>query len=172
MPQPPELGKVTWTEADFEQMGWHDARVVAFAVRPETYEVEFDLDYIVEWVDPSERGGNYSFWSAPATLVFENVRKLVLHMEPDPPEFEIIGIERDEPSHELPLGTTPWGSTIRGPEWRWQFDLGRGTLSFRSTGYQQYFRRPPLFVGQQQQPTLAQRGGISFARAWNSKRTV
>jgi hypothetical protein len=34
-----ELRKSIWTEADFEMMGWHDARLYCFTVFPESFEL-------------------------------------------------------------------------------------------------------------------------------------
>ena len=76
------LEKWTWTEEDFERMGWHDAQVHAFAFLPESWELLLDLDYILKWVAPSEGESHYSFWSAPATLIFENVADLKIELEP------------------------------------------------------------------------------------------
>src|SRR3712207_2867226 len=67
------LDKWIWSDADFDQMGWHATWVHAFAAIPETYEVIFDIDYILRWMPPVPPKDNYAFWVAPATLVFENV---------------------------------------------------------------------------------------------------
>src|SRR5215213_10801038 len=90
------LEKWTWTEEDFERMGWHDAQVHAFAFLPESWELLLDLDDILKWVAPSEGESHYSFWSAPATLIFENVADLKIELEPFP-AFELDGIERGDP---------------------------------------------------------------------------
>ena len=45
MPQPYELEKRIWTEADFSRMGWHDAKVYAMVffsdVKPECGSIEY-----------------------------------------------------------------------------------------------------------------------------------
>jgi hypothetical protein len=46
------IQKPVWTEADFEQMGWHDVHIHAVAFRPEIFELWLDIDYIFGWVDP------------------------------------------------------------------------------------------------------------------------
>ena len=71
-----------WTEADFEQMGWHDCAVHALAFRPERFELRLDLDYILEWVAPTEPGGPFTFRVAPATLVFHNVSGVTADLQP------------------------------------------------------------------------------------------
>ena len=45
-----ELEKDTWSDTDFDVMGWHDARIYAFAFIPEEYEYRLDIDYIFKWV--------------------------------------------------------------------------------------------------------------------------
>ena len=65
VPDPLE-GRAVWSDADFEQMGWHDATVwaVAFlATDPrETLdssgELALDIDYIVQWIEPVPPDGN------------------------------------------------------------------------------------------------------------------
>ena len=44
------LEKAVWTDGDFEAMGWHDARLYSFLTLPDTFELAFDIDYIVQWV--------------------------------------------------------------------------------------------------------------------------
>jgi hypothetical protein len=61
-----------WTDADFEEMNWHDAHVHAFAASPETYEFLLDIDYVVQWEKPDPDQGYFTFWVAPATLVFHH----------------------------------------------------------------------------------------------------
>jgi hypothetical protein len=76
-----DIEKPVWTEADFEQMGWHDVHVHAVAFRPQIFELWLDMDYIFRWVDPHDGETHYSFWVAPATLVFENVYDLKFDIE-------------------------------------------------------------------------------------------
>lgn len=154
------LEKWVWTEDDFEQMGWHDARIYAFAFVPEEFEFVLDIDYILEWVDPAAGETYFKFWVAPATLVFENVHELVINLEPDG-SYNDIGIQdlsRDEP--QSPLNAE---HIMRDVEWRWLFDCLAGEISLRSIGYKQYFRREPTF-GISQELGLEARGGFSFHR--------
>jgi hypothetical protein len=70
------LSKSFWSDADFEQMGWHDATIHGLyiqqtdAVLPRLL---LDLDYIVRWVQPLPPEKHFNFWVSPATLVFEDV---------------------------------------------------------------------------------------------------
>jgi hypothetical protein len=65
------LKKWIWTDADFDSMTWHDCTIHAFA-SPENYDLAIDIDYICQCVLSPDKT-RYSFWIAPATLVFENV---------------------------------------------------------------------------------------------------
>ena len=67
--------KLIWTQADYEQMSWHDCRLHAIAIyddfSPHMHELRLDIDYIFEWVGfdtPTEQSGH---WISPATLVFD-----------------------------------------------------------------------------------------------------
>src|SRR5438876_153627 len=75
-PKPYLLEKLIWSDADFEQMGWHDVYIYAFGALAETFELVFDIDYILDCVLPTLPDQHYRFWIAPATLVFENVHDI------------------------------------------------------------------------------------------------
>jgi hypothetical protein len=69
---------VTYTEADFDRLSWHDCHVWGIEFRagdPDdgdyTSELALDLDFIVEWI--CGVGGGAQFRVAPATLVFHGV---------------------------------------------------------------------------------------------------
>ncbi|MEV4056817.1 DinB family protein [Amycolatopsis sp. NPDC049688] len=71
-----EVSQAVWTDADFAQMGWHDCRVHAAALVEDDDDLPpgrllLDLDYIVRWVEPARRRKHFTFWIAPATLVFD-----------------------------------------------------------------------------------------------------
>jgi hypothetical protein len=152
-----ELEKWVWTEADFEQMGWHDARVHAFAFLPESFEFVLDIDYILEWVPPAEGETYYKFWVAPATLVFENVHGLRIDLEPYD-GVEIDGIRREDP--QKPRNAEHIG---RETEWGWVIEAQEGEISLRAVGYKQYLRSEPAF-GRQQSLDIEARGDFSFGR--------
>jgi hypothetical protein len=153
--EPELLEKWLWTEADFDHMGWHDSRVHAIAFLPDEFELCFDLDYIVQWVDPVPPASHYSFWVAPATLVFENVWDFKMAMDNPTPAFDIFGIERSDEQPSPEHG---------GQFWSWTIDGVEGKISFRSSGYKQYVRRPPQHITSQVLD-WEERGGLSFDRA-------
>jgi hypothetical protein len=154
MEMPELLEKWVWTDADFEHMGWHDCRVHALAFLPDEFELCFDLDYIVRWVDPVPPENHYTFWVAPATLVFENVWEFKMAMDTPTPAFDIFDIER---SDEKPM------LDRSGYIWSWTIDGVEGSISFRASGYTQYVRRSPLHISGQVLD-WDERGGLSFDR--------
>jgi hypothetical protein len=153
---PYPLEKSIWTEADFHLMGWHDSFIHAFAFRPESFELLLDIDYILKWVEP---GGDqyFSFWVAPATLVFWNVSDLEIDLAPIT-GIEVLDIARESagpPRNAAHIGVAE--------EWRWTIDCTAGEITLRSAGYSQYFRKMPR-LQRQQALSLAERGGYSFER--------
>jgi hypothetical protein len=79
-----ELEKKIWTESDFDIMDWHDSPVYSLAFYSEasslTTELMFDIGYIFKWIDPIPPTRNFSFWIAPATIVFKNVYNLSIQI--------------------------------------------------------------------------------------------
>lgn len=77
----PESGltKSAWSDADFDEMGWHDATIHGLCVQPGAPDgslpprLLLDIDYIVRWVHPVAPQTHFSFWTAPSTLVFDDV---------------------------------------------------------------------------------------------------
>ena len=149
------LSKATWTDADFEIMGWHDCRVRAISVGE--YEDDtlpparllLDLDYIVRWVQPKPPAKQFTFWIAPATLVFEQAWGITGRLGPLHELLEIADVHRLDPpdSQQDPL---------------WHVEGQNFDLRLRAPGYRQHIRRSPQHVDIQWL-TLAQRGGLSFA---------
>ena len=149
--------KWVWTENDLEEMGWHDCHVHALAFDPETAELLFDLDYILKWINPGQGENHYSFWSAPATLVFSEVENLKVNLEPFP-AFELDAISREKQQNVEAPSSLPTSTT-----WLWTLDFFNGRITFNSTGFRQYIRKPPI-LNTTQSLTLDQRGGYSFDR--------
>jgi hypothetical protein len=135
-------GKYLWTAADFERMGWHDSTI--YKLRFTGQELELDIDYILQWNTP-DADGLFTFWVAPATLVFEQVTNFSfdLHLELDD-AFEIDSIER------------------KG-DCEWLIATHRSDIQFTATGYTQYIRQAPFFQFDQQIPPI-DRNGYSLER--------
>ncbi len=148
----PPLVKAIWTDADFDQMGWHDCAVHALAVEPAPPcpgRLLVDLDYIVEWVCPTPPATTYAFWTCPATLVFDQAWGLVsdINLQGFSFELSLDALERSGPDEH---GTFEW--TLVGHE----FSLTLGAL-----GFTQYLRRPPIH-SPNQRLSIGERGGLSF----------
>jgi hypothetical protein len=118
-----KLEKHVWTEADFEQMGWHDC--IIYKIRL-TQDLELDIDYILQWNKPDLEGLPFTFWVAPASLVFKSVQDLTfdfdLSLEND---FEIEDIKKKENRC-------------------WTIITRQGDMQFDSEGYIQYIRQEPF----------------------------
>lgn len=156
-----KLDKWLWTEADFEQMGWHDANVHAVASLPDAFEFVLDIDYIFEWIHPLPEETYFKFWVAPATLVFENVSELRIDLEPHS-GIELQDIQRAE--SRKPRNAD---HINHDTEWHWMLDTIAGEISFRSVGYKQYIRRAPILT-KHQALEMDVRGGLSFYRGKES----
>ena len=149
------LEKSKWTEQDFKTMGWHDAMIYAFAFITENPEGQTDLlldiDYIFDWIHPVAPAVNYKFQVAPCTLVFHNISDLVIDISTS--RLWQIDLEIDNLYFEAEEERTYW-----------VIETHRGYIRFEATGYTQYVRQRPKYTGGSQQLTLAERGGVSFAK--------
>lgn len=66
-----EPEKYLWTDADFEQMGWHDNTIYQINLTKD--DLELDIDYIFQWNEPDVEGLPFTFWISPSTLIFTDV---------------------------------------------------------------------------------------------------
>jgi len=140
-----KLDKWVWTEEDFGQMGWHDCSVYALRFENNIY---LDIDYILKWNHPGDSGMSYTFWMAPATLIFEQPTYLKLAIEVDFINgFEIADILREENEE---------GETI------WNIATQQGDILIGAEKFKQIIRRPPSFQFGQSIPS-DERGGYSFS---------
>lgn len=140
-----ELEKRIWTDADFEQMGWNDCLIYKMRV---SGDLALDIDYILQWNQPDIEGLPFTFWVAPATLVFKHVQNLVLEIDTTFMEaYEIDDIEKR---------VTETGTT-------WTIITQRGYIEFTSDGYEQFIRQDPFFQYGQTIPYI-DRHGVSLER--------
>lgn len=122
-----ELEKRIWTEADFNQMGWHDSTIYKMGL---SQDLAFDLDYILQWNHPEMEGLPFTFWIAPSTLVFKQPRNITFELNISTGE----GVEIDDVAME----PTPDGL-------KWTIVTHQGDIEFYSEGYIQYIRQDPFF---------------------------
>jgi hypothetical protein len=135
--------KTTWNESDFDRMSWHDNHVHGVRIRAGehgTGQLELDLDYILEWLRPSQ--GAFAFRIAPATLTFREVYDLRIEIDYEAPSaglvpFSIAEIEREE--------------AVAGHSdgWRIQINWPNGRISFRASGFNQELRAEPITTASQ-----------------------
>ena len=151
------LEKWVWTEADFDEMGWHDSQIHALAFLPEHFELAFDIDYIFQWLHPASNETQFKFWVAPATLIFENVYDVEFDIDSYNGGLEIDNIRREDA--RPPRNAEHAG---RENEWLWVIECQEGEIKFRSVGYNQFIRSAPQ-LGQTQAIDLKTRA-FSFAR--------
>lgn len=156
MPEAYELQKWVWTQDDYEQMGWHDCHIHALAFLPENFELLLDIDYIFRWLQPTPPQQYFSFWVAPATLVFENVYDVALTLRCDS-GLEIDDIKRNQ---TMPVHTEYDESSDAG---HWTIACQEGQITLRSTGYTQYIRATPQYSASQSLD-MCSRGGFSFLK--------
>jgi hypothetical protein len=135
-----------WTTADFEALSWHDCHFYGFRLEERehgTAELEFDIDFIVEWLCHDDRP--WEFRVAPATLVFHNIFDLRVELDyaavgAGMTAFTIAGIERETLS--FPNGHSSF-------RWRLPVNWPSGVMTFDSPGFTQILRRPPVLVNRQ-----------------------
>jgi len=95
----------TYTDAEFEELSWHDCHLFAFELRvgdPDegdwTSDLVLTLDVITEWVCGIDGGAQFRV--APATLVFHGVTDLHLNVDWGRSGFQVslheISIDRIE----------------------------------------------------------------------------
>jgi hypothetical protein len=150
---PSGLSKAIWTDADFPQMGWHDCRIHALAFLedddPPPGRLLLDLDYIVRWVEPARGEQHFTFWIAPATLVFDGAWDITGDLGPLHGSLEIADLHRLDPPDD-------------SPDPMWHIEGQEFDLRLRAHGFRQYIRARPQHVDRQVL-TMAERGGLSFA---------
>lgn len=134
------LEKSTWTEADFDNMKWRDVSIYEMAM---TGDLELDIDYIFDRIEPEVRGFISTFRIAPCTLVFKQIGELRFDMDVIRSDgFQIDYIERKD--------------------YHWTIVTRNGDLSFTSSGFEMFVRQQPTM--QYRQAIGMERGGYSLER--------
>ena len=122
-----ELEKKIWTDADFEKMGWHDCRIYKIRL---TDKLELDIDYILQWNKPDIEGLPFTFWVAPATLVFKNINNIQFEIDTAFDEaVEIEDIELNKSDNKI----------------QWTIITQQGDIEFTADGFMQWIRQEPFF---------------------------
>jgi len=122
-----ELEKKIWTEVDFDQMGWHDSRIYKIRL---TSNLELDIDYILQWNKSEIDGFPFTFWVAPATLNFRNVKNF---------QFDIDTLS-DDANEILDIELQTAGNIFQ-----WVIITRQGDFQFEADGFTQWIRQEPFF---------------------------
>lgn len=158
MPNEYEMEKWVWTDADFQQISWHDSPIYAFAFLAGSNEFVLDIDYILRWVQPTQDEAHFNFGVFPATLVFENACDIKFDLKTRYGiRIDIQKIDRRNPK------VFEAGFLAGTNEWHWVIEAQEGEISLDATGYKQFFRKKPFF---QREQTLESdnRNRVSFYR--------
>jgi hypothetical protein len=133
----------SWTTSDFAELSWHDCHIHGFRLADVngdrgTAELQFDIDFIVEWLGQCENA--FRFRIAPATLTFHEVFGLRVELDYAAPAagltpFSIDGIYREAVTY--PTGNTSF-------RWRLPVSWPSGEITFESSGFTQTLRREPV----------------------------
>ena len=146
---------MTYTDADFEQLSWHDCHVwgVAFHagdVNDLASELVFDIDFILDRIAGAD-GKPTRFRVAPATLVFEEVTDLRVSLDwgnsgfplsINPPAID--GIERECVPDRMVYPAR------RYYQWQVRFSWPPAAeIVFKSVGFSQTLRAEPILSERQ-----------------------
>src|SRR5215472_10291608 len=141
----------TVTEADFENLSWHDCTIWGLALKlgdpteeDWTSELVLDVDFILEWVRREscdlQSGGacTLEFRVAPATLTFHGITDLRVQLQSPssgfqlaPPLISIASIERERVQTQKVY--------LDRPYYRWTIGLHKsmtgGAIAFGALGF-------------------------------------
>ncbi len=153
---------MTYTEADFEQLSWHDCHLWGMALRAGNAndlvsQFVLDIDFIVDRIG-GEKGKPARVRVAPASLVFDEVTDLRIQVDWGATGFpvaispaSISAIERERVPDRIVYPARPY--------YRWQIRFGwppGAEIVFQSVGFTQTLRAEPI-ISDAQYLTAAQR---------------
>lgn len=128
--------KEIWTEADFEEMGWHDSYIYAISFPNEDLELGLDIDYLFKWV-LDDKTNLYNFWVSPCVLFFFDVFDLEVNLDfKNAVGLDIQDINRSNPR------LSPNGKITL---WDFEIITDNGYIKFESSGYRQVVKKQPIF---------------------------
>lgn len=155
MPNNPEHPR-TYTEAEFDQLSWHDCHIWGIELRAGdpaeedwTSDLALDIDFIVEWL--CGVSGGAQFRVAPATLVFHGITDLSVQINWGDSGFRIalhpVSIDRIE--RELVRDQKVY---LDRPYYSWRILLNwprDGVITFGAVGFTQTLRGEAILKDQQ-----------------------
>jgi len=140
-----------WTDAEFEDLSWHDCTLWGLAFHPPdpetgdwTRDLVLDIDFIVEWL--CGVGGPTRFRVAPAALVFHGITDLRIAVDWGRSGFQVAlheaSIDRIERE-----AITDQKVYLDRPYYRWTIRLNwpkGGELCFGAVGFTQTLLAEPV----------------------------
>src|SRR5262245_11545776 len=126
------MSDLVWTDAQFDEMSWHDNYVHGLRIVEGVHgtgELILDIDYIVEWIAVQD---TFQLRIVPATLRFLEVCDLRLSLDYVTPSaaftpFSLHAIERRFEQRERSTAQL-WELRINWPD---------GEITFQAAGYEQ-----------------------------------
>ena len=149
-----DIEKEVWSEADFSDMGWHDAKIWGILAEEKSFEFLIDLDYIFAWVNPAGDRDGFSFWVSPVTMVFDNAVDVSIDIKSRQGIIEVSDL------HMRNERLTP---NKRFTEYDFIFECQEGEIKVTATGYKMYVRKRPVHQSLQWLE-YSERGGVDFGR--------
>ncbi len=142
------------TEADFQDLSWHDCTLWGLAIRagaPEendwTKQLVLDIDYIVEWFN---KDGKLNFLVAPATLTFEEVNNR--HIQIDFEEIKGVNTLNEISMDRIEQEKNGWTIYLNSPR--------GGVIRFDASGFTRVLESAPIANGNRQSLSLSKREAL------------
>jgi hypothetical protein len=125
-------------EEELKKLSFHDCFIYGMSWNAEKYSFSFDIDYILEWIDPKKSGDGYTFKVSKGTLIFENVSQIYIELDwgisLPTCQLEKISI--------LESVLSPNGTNLL--KWGMDFSTPDGEISFLATNFELQLIEDPV----------------------------
>jgi hypothetical protein len=126
------------SESDASLESFHDCHVHGFQWRWERFTFAMNLQYILEWISPTDTFSGYRFSVSEGQLTFQNVDDLKISMD----WSGVVLDAQIAAVRILNTRTTPNGALMR--HFEIEFDEPEAVISLWSTGYEVNLLREPV----------------------------
>jgi len=150
---------MTYTQADFDQLSWHDNYIYGFHISIGDCEqgdwrndLVFDIDYIMEWVCGTD--GRCQFQVAPATLTFHHVTDLHMAIDWGKSQFQ-AALHEISISHISRSQIENQKICLDRPYYDWKIETNfpkGGSIVFGASGFTQVQRGESQLINEQKLP--------------------
>ena len=147
---------MTYTEAEFDQLSWHDNTIYGFHISIGDFEKGdwrsdwvLDIDYIVEWICGTDQ--RCQFRVAPATMTFHHVTDLHMAIDWGTSGFQ-AAIHEVSISHITRSQIENQKICLDRPYYHWTLETNfpkEGTITFGASGFTQVLRAEPVLIDKQ-----------------------